>query len=271
MRSLLRGLRKRAKRAFAPPQNYVGYLVSFPKSGRTWLRVIFDDLNVPLDYKHDGAKHSIPRPFEELALCGKRFAEKPVIFMCRDPRDTAISGYFQKTLRRDGYAGSISDFLRDPLHGVEKIVRYNLTWLERGSQLPAFLPITYEETTADAVGVVRQGIAFLSFDIPEKEIERVVADNTFSKMQKREATGQYRERYSDTLTPADPSDKDFYKVRRGKVGGYKDYLSAEDQAYCDTILQRHSYFERLQELLTQNAFRKPNGTRPSHSARKELA
>jgi hypothetical protein len=271
MRSFLRVLGKRARRAFAPAKHHVGFFVSFPKSGRTWLRVILDELNMPLDYKHDGAKHSTPRPFEELTLCGKHYAARPVVFLSRDPRDTAISGFFQKTLRRDGYAGSLSDFIRDPLHGVEKIVRYNLTWLERGSRLPAFLPITYEETSADAVGVVRMTAAFLRVDVVDADIERVVADNTFTKMRAREASGQYRERYSDALTPADLGQPDSYKVRRGKVGGYRDYLSAEDMAYCDAIFQRHGYFEKLQELLTCNAFRQCCGRQTVDPLREELA
>jgi hypothetical protein len=230
--------------------------VSFPKAGRTWLRVILDDLQVSLDYRHDGATHSTPRPFEALNLCGKRYATKPVIFLSRDPRDTAISGYFQKNLRRDGYSGSLSDFIRDPLHGVEKIVRYNLTWLQRGTELPAFLPITYEETSADAAAIVILIVAFLGLEISAVDIERAVSDNTFQKMREREASGYYGKRYSDALKPGNVKDANSYKVRRGKVHGYVDYFSVEDLAFCGEILQNYDYFDALRHTLRNNVCRR---------------
>jgi hypothetical protein len=232
---------------------------------------MLDDLEVRLDYRHDGAKHSRPRPFEELTLCRGQYAAKPVVFMSRDPRDTAISGFFQKDLRRDGYAGSLSDFVRDPLHGAEKIVRYNLTWLDRGSRLPAFLPITYEETSVDTVAVMCLTIAFVGVRIPDNEVERVATENTFDKMREREARGQYSGRYRDALTPGDPDKPDSYKVRRGKVGGYVDYLSDDDIAYCDGVLRHYAYFETLQHCIARNPFRGATHTAaPSSTADAKL-
>ena len=37
----------------------------------------------------------------------------------------------------------------------------------------------------------------------------------------------------ERLRPADPHNPESFKVRRGKVGGYVDYLSSEDIAYVD--------------------------------------
>jgi len=263
MRSFLRVLRKRAQRAFNPPARSVGFFVSFPKSGRTWLRVMLDDLDVPFEYRHDGAKHSRPRRFEDLTLCGKHYVKKPVVLMTRDPRDTVISGYFQKNLRRDGYPGSLSDFIRDPLHGVDKVVRFNLAWLEQGSQLPAFLPITYEETSTDARGVLRLITTFVNVDVADADIDNVVGENTFKKMREREAAGDYNRRYSDALTPGDPNNPNSYKVRRGKVGGFVDYLSPTDIAYCEAVLSQFCYFDRVRELMEHNSFRSAADSTPT--------
>jgi hypothetical protein len=224
-----------------------GIIVSFPKSGRTWLRIMLDELGVRMKYMHDGGEHSAPRPIEELRLCSEKiYTKKPVVFLLRDPRDTAVSGYFQKTLRRDGYAGSIGDFIRDPLHGVEKIVRYNLTWLESGEQLPAFMAVTYEQMRADTHASLRRILTFLGAAIGDSAIESAVKNNTLEKMRLREANGHYSE-YKDALTPGDVNKPDSFKVRRGKVGGYIDYLSSADIAYCDAILKCHDYFQRVED------------------------
>ncbi len=209
---------------------------------------MLDECGVPLKYTHNGARHSKPVPFEALRLCGERYWDKPVVFLSRDPRDTAVSGYFQKDLRRDGYAGTISDFIRDPLHGVEKIVRFNLTWLERGSCLGDFLPITYEAISAQPVDVLRMIITFVGSGRCNQDLARVVANNTFDNMRRREAAGDGR-----SLTRRDVDNPESYKMRRGKVGGYVDYLSASDISFCQKILDRYRYFETISKLPTHNS------------------
>ena len=133
----LRNLKRWVTNA-APP----GVIVSYPKSGRTWLRVILQDLDVPLAFTHDGSSGSKARKFEELKPIRKElYTEMPVVFLFRDPRDTVVSAYFWETHRLvDGYAGSMAEFIRDPSHGVEKIVRFNLAWLEQGPKSPGLSP-----------------------------------------------------------------------------------------------------------------------------------
>jgi hypothetical protein len=249
LKQLLKTLRKKAKRAIRPTQHSFGVIVSYPKSGRTWLRVMLDELGVPFECDHDGA--ATERPFEQLTLCRKKmYWEKHVVFMLRDPRDTVVSFYFQRTLRSDRYVGSMGDFIRDPSQGLERIIVYNLTWLELGADLPAFLPITYEEMSASPIAVLRGIVKFLGVEFPDAEIERVSSNNTFEKMQKREAAGEYIEPYGRMLRPGRPNDTESYKVRRGKIEGYADYLAAKDVAYCDDILGRYRYFEMLDRLMS---------------------
>ena len=219
---------------------HAGFCVAFPKSGRTWLQFMLDECGVPLKYTHNGARHSKPVPFEALRLCGERYRDKRVVFLSRDPRDTAVSGYFQKHLRRGGYAGTISDFIRDPLHGVEKIVRFNVTWLERGPRLCDFLPITYEALSAQPVDLLQTIVTFVGFGLSDEDLARAVANNTFDNMQRREIAGDGR-----SLTRRDVDNPESYKIRRGKVGGYVDYLSAGDISFCQEILDRYRYFETL--------------------------
>jgi hypothetical protein len=54
-------------------------------------------------------------------------------------------------------------------------------------------------------------------------------------MQKLEAAGAFD---SKILHPGDVRDPESFKVRRGKVGGYREYLSAEDQAFSASALAK---------------------------------
>ena len=242
--------RKLRKRRFQPKPRTIAILVSYPKSGRTWLRVMFDELGLTLKYSHDGMGASKLRPFEKQNHCARSsYQHEPVVFLSRDPRDTAVSAYFHAKLRVGNYADTISQFIRDPLHGIEKIVQFNLTWLERGPYLPAFLAITYEQTSADTFEVVRKVAEFVGARLPGADIRQVVVENTFDRMHKRESQDAYRQRYEWELSPGDPSEPESYKLRRGKVGGFVDYLSEEDVAYCNAILYRHRYFEEVEKGL----------------------
>jgi hypothetical protein len=231
--------------------HYVGVVVSYPKSGRTWLRVVLREAGVPFAFTHDRSSGSKARPFEELNLFHKQiYAGKPIVFLFRDPRDTAVSAYFWESHRVDnGYAGSMAEFIRDPLHSVEKIMRFNLAWLEQGLNLPAFLPIAYEEIVTTPAEVVRRILGFVGERLSESMIQKVVANNTFEKMHQREGRGVYRKRNTkDRPRRRDSNDLESYKFRRGKSGGYVDYFSPDDIAYCDRILERCRYFEEVDRL-----------------------
>jgi hypothetical protein len=249
--SFFRRLRKKVRRARRPRQDYVGVIVSYPKAGRTWLRVMLDELGLPVECTHDGS--GTARPFERLALCrSPTYRERPVLFMLRDPRDTVVSYYFQRTLRSDRFEGAMAEFVRDPAHGIDKIIRFNLAWLQLGRDLPAFLPITYEALKSTPADVMRSVVDFVGAKRVDSEIESVCLNNTFEKMKSREGSGEYNERYRKMLRPASEHPES-YKVRRGKIGGYADYLTEEDIAYSDDALRRYDYFQRVSQLMPSRA------------------
>jgi hypothetical protein len=51
-------------------------------------------------------------------------------------------------------------------------------------------------------------------------------------MQKLEAAGEFG---SKILQPRDREDPESFKVRQGKVGGFREYLSAESQSYAAQV------------------------------------
>ena len=58
-------------------------------------------------------------------------------------------------------------------------------------------------------------------------------------MKSKESSGQYDERYGHRLRTADTTDSDSFKVRRGLVGGYKDYLTEEEILYCEKLMESY--------------------------------
>jgi hypothetical protein len=192
-------------------------VISFPKSGRTWLRVMLDQVGLPLEWTHAGAGHGNGRPISKLDTSTARKYRR-ILFLHRDPRDTAVSGYYQKLYRRDGYSGTISEFLRDPCHGLEKIILYNQMWLEFASKRPQMMVASYEGLRADTETLLADIIAFFGAE--------------------KEKAGEYASVYGKILSPADPEQPDSFKVRKGVVGGYVDELSADDIAYCDQTVER---------------------------------
>jgi len=63
--------------------------------------------------------------------------------------------------------------------------------------------------------------------------EEALEFSRFENMQKLEAAGVFD---SKILHPGDAHDPESFKVRRGKVGGYREYLSAEDLEYAADAL-----------------------------------
>ena len=227
----------------------LGTLVSFPKSGRTWVRVMLDRLRVPLHYTHDGSDHKYATHVDALQCCSLESKGQPLVFLHRDPRDTAVSGFFQKSLRiENGYGGDLAQFIRDPHHGLEKIIVFNLAWIEHcASSGGADRTLSYEALRANTVdGLSALVTTYLpSNRVSLRRIRREVELARFERMQQQEKQGVFARRYDKALTPGDPNNQDSFKVRRGKVGGFKDYFSEQDVEFADQLLQRYDYADRL--------------------------
>ena len=63
-------------------------------------------------------------------------------------------------------------------------------------------------------------------------IDKAVKFASFENMRRMEEGGEYSH-LGVYLKPADRNDRESYKTRRGKVGGYMDYLNREDIEYLN--------------------------------------
>jgi hypothetical protein len=223
-------------------------VVSYPKSGRTWLRVMLDQAGIPAAYSHLGSSHKSARLLDDLTLeFDPAYPLRLALF--RDPRDTVVSGYYQATMRLGQYQGTMSAFIREPGHGIERTAGFNLRLAELCSGHADCLMLTYEQMLADTAGVMLRAAAFAGHPIDAATAERIATDNTFERMQARERNGEYDEHYGVALRTRRGGAAEALKVRRGIAGGYRDELSAEDVAFVDEVVARTDYQRRMADFL----------------------
>jgi hypothetical protein len=66
-------------------------------------------------------------------------------------------------------------------------------------------------------------------------MEKAISETHFNKMKTNEKNSLYSE---VQLSARALKDENSYKVRRGKVGGYKDYLNENEILYINTAINR---------------------------------
>ena len=229
-------------------------VVSFPKSGRTWLRVMLDDIGAKTSFTHDGSDHQLRNPWAALEADKSKYAGMNVLLLVRDPRDTAVSGYFQIARRLKLSDASISDVLRDDRHGIKKICHFNLQWFAAAQRIPRFAVLSYEQMHKAPADTLCAAAAFAGITLDERIAELIASNRAFARMRAAEASGELAQRYGQFLAPGDRNDGESFKVRRGIVGGYGDYLSEADLAYCESVLAETSYWLHCKHAISSWGF-----------------
>jgi len=235
-------------------------ILSVPKSGRTWLRAFFcayfckrfgreftlkpgryDLPGFPrVVFSHDLFEHRTKggrwdRVRGKYLVPRRELSRAKIILLARDPRDCFVSFYLQLT-RRDPNAPlklkqkTVSEMLRDKKFGVHSIVNTMNDWIREFSRRDQFILVRYEALRASPAEHFRDLLAVLGESAPDATIfQEALEFSRFENMQKLEAAGAFD---SNILHPGDVRDPESFKVRRGKVGGYREYLSTEDQQFA---------------------------------------
>ncbi len=243
-------------------------VVSFGKSGRTWLRVMishlfrvmyklpenallgfdnFHNLNraVPkIFFTHDNYIKDFTGDFTSK----KPFYNKRVILLARDPRDVAVSQFFQWKFRIKptkvainnyppmGTDVSLFDFITGDNGGSMRAVSdYLNLWANESDRVSHFHLLRYEDLRAEPHRELRQLLEFMQVDASEEHVNAAVEYSAYENMKKMESKQQFR-LAGGRMMPRDKDNPNSYKVRRAKVGGYRDYFSDEEVAAIDAHL-----------------------------------
>ncbi|WP_207263998.1 class I SAM-dependent methyltransferase [Desulfovibrio sp. Huiquan2017] len=225
----LGGLRIYRRRAPIP-------FVSFPKSGRSWVRYILTELGLADAYHfgHDGFEFndgSLPEHDFSVEKRLERFAQcEKVVLLRRNPYDVIVSLYHQVTGRFKDffrYEGTLSDFIRDPYFGAAVLRDHFAMWEEIRRNRDVFV-LTYEDLHADTFTAMRKLLRYCGVEVDDAALREAVEKGDFANMKRLEKSGRFPAPWLRLRNGAP-------KVRKGKVNGYREEMDAGDIAYLDGV------------------------------------
>ncbi len=246
-------------------------VVSIPKSGRTWLRTFlsayfcaryehpfsldltkYQDPRIPcVIYSHDLFEHRTKGRWWDRArgkylIPAGELRRAQIILLVRDPRDAFVSHYVQLTRPTADAPDEVKrktagEMLYDPFLGIGQIIRTMNDWLAEFGDWPNVTLVRYEDLhSRPAEHFSRVLAAVGEQQVSQEHLDAALRFCEFSNMKKLEAAGAFD---SKILQPRDMNDPESFNVRRGKVGGYREYLSADDQEYAaDALAELDSRF-----------------------------
>jgi alcohol sulfotransferase len=127
------------------------------------------------------------------------------------------------------------DFVAQGPRGLPEVVAYLNAWERRLAGRSA-LVVSYEDLRARPHAELARVTGYLGLAFEPAEIAEAVAFGDFESLKEKERTNFFR---SSRLAPRDPDDPDSFKVRRAKVGGYRDYFDAEQVARLEAYVREH--------------------------------
>ena len=243
-------------------------IVSFGKSGRTWLRVMisryyqlvygiperallgFDNYHrrnskIPkIFFTHDNYIKDYTGEHDSKAS----FYGKKVVLMVRNPKDIAVSQFFQwqhrmrpakKKLNKyppHGADVSAYDFVMDSDCGLPDIIAYLNLWAREADRVERLLVVRYEDMRSDPNKTLQTVMEFINDDSADATaVDGAVEYSSVENMRKLEEKNVFW-LAGGRMKPGKKGDPNTYKVRRAKVGGYKDYFNDAERAEIDGLV-----------------------------------
>ena len=250
-------------------------IIGHPKSGNTWLKVMISrlyqiryDLPESKLINTDEFARKIPE-IPRLAATngyysyegevGKLLAtgaadnplrHKPVLFLARNPIDIAVSWYHQFTKRQsrakqelinhfiehpvDRRTVQMWEFVRHSDIGLPSLIEYQNTWARNVQELEHGMLAKYEQLRTEPVPTLHKITRLMGEDFSEEEVRVAVEWGSFDNLQKLETSGTFSQGGMKLVNANDPST---FKVRRGKVGGYKDDFDAHQVEELEALVR----------------------------------
>jgi hypothetical protein len=257
----------RGREEFRKLQRSDWVLVSWGKSGRTWLRVMlsrayqlkggldpselldFDNLK-QLDSRLPAVfftHNNYLRDYTGNPQSKSHFKGKRIVLLVRDPRDVAVSQFFQWQFRMRPNKKYINnypphgadiatwDFVLDKEAGVPRIVDYFNGWAQAIPELKDILIVRYEDMRSDPGDVLEKIMAFTGMQVKAEQLQEAVDFAAYDNMKKMEQD-KFFKGSGARVKPGDKDNPQSFKVRKAKVGGYRDYFTDEQCAQLDQMV-----------------------------------
>lgn len=251
--------------------NLQSYFISYPKSGRTWIRVLYGMyliklLNIKIDqsnieteifdmssvqfiknktvppnliqhWTHDVHKFTL---FDHIIQNSENYQNTKIIVMRRNIKDTLISDYYHNKYRSEILKKLFSDisleeYIRLPIFGIDWILHYYTKLESVLAHIPKhnILIINYENCITDINSEFKKILNFLNISINEECLSQSIKFSSFDNLHFLEKNGHFS---GIQLKLVDPLEKNSFKVRCGKVNQYKTELSETCIKYIDGLI-----------------------------------
>lgn len=230
--------------------------VSYPKSGRTWVRFMVDsylaelhgisvsnvfeverrlDRRWQIEWTHLTAQMTYLVPFDQIDKLDLRELEgRPCVFLARDVHAALASAYYQASYRIHVFSGSPSEFVRSPLFGARKLVAFYNLVADIRDRFESFTVLTYESLRQDAAPGLRSVLETLGAEIDGERLERAVEMGRFENLRRLARTPEYANTH---LSPTDRDNPDSDKVRRGDANAWRELFGEEDLRYIAQVIE----------------------------------
>lgn len=205
---------------------------------------------------HDGNSHW--RSPAELIKSKEIYKNKKVILLVRDLRDVLVSSYFERSRRvalydmKDfppwlvkrvkPYQGTLHQYIHERIGGFETLLRFYNIWAKNRHIPKDFLLVRYEDMRRNPHDGLRRILNFMGLQSASSEvIDSAIKFASFANMRHMQENLEYNSHsryYYFYFIPADRNDKESYKTRRGKVGGFVDYLDKKDIEYLNKRIKK---------------------------------
>ena len=257
----------RGREEFAKLKRCDWVLMSWGKSGRTWLRVMLSrayQLKGDLDSRElldfDNLKKRDPqlpavffthnnylRDYTGNWHSKRHFQGKRIVLLVRDPRDVAVSQFFQWQFRMrpnkkfindyppHGADINVWDFVLDGEVGVPRIIDYFNGWAQAIPELKDVLVVRYEDMRNDPGSVLAKILEFTGTVVNPVQVKEAVEFAAYDNMKKMEQESFFKGSGA-RVKATDKDNPQSFKVRKAKVGGYRDYFTDEQCAQLERMV-----------------------------------
>lgn len=214
------------------------FLVSYPKSGNTWVRFLLANLLYPNEtVGFANINRLLPAP----GVSSRRFLKslprprilkshepfdvrfRKVIYLVRDPRDVAVSEYhFDLKKRYIDSDVSLEQFVKRFIAGTTSSYgswwEHAASWIAARQNNPAFLLVRYEDLLSDSVPELAKVAEFLGIQAGTERLQTAIDRSHADRMRKLE------QQQSDKWTGTKNTRKEIPFVRSASAGGWKNAL-----------------------------------------------
>lgn len=215
------------------------FLVSYPKSGTTWMRFLVGNYLTGNQCNFSNAHSIMPglrHDQDTVDWCQfkPRFIQshfpfspeyRKVVYLVRDGRDVAVSYYFHLLkhwrLEKDVlFADYLTKFNQGSLGISGSWGDHVFTWLDNAPS--DFILVRYEDIQSDASRELNRVLEFAGLSVCQQAVVSAVEASNFERMQSLEKS-QYKLSQSKLAT----SDPSIQFVRKGEIGDWQNYFTDE--------------------------------------------